>query len=212
MEFDKSAVSLLIHTLNTSGDWINYPAIRQVLDSCGYTKKQWYVSDGSSKMAIVFCKQKVVVKWCFHEDCVDEAIQEVKIYQKAVEAGLAFFFPETEIFSVDGISKQVAIQEMVDYCARGIPFHLEKRLCKIGKTVTPSMYNKVHDDIISIGGCYTRHINREWTNAAISLYGKKKVKALCQFLRDNGINDLHDSNVGYKNKKPVILDFSGFYR
>ena len=29
---------------------------------------------------------------------------------------------------------------------------------------------------------------------------------------ENRINDLHESNIGYKNDRPIILDFSGFDR
>ena len=59
---------------------------------------------------------------------------------------------------------------------------------------------------------FNRRLSREWAKLAISLYGKKTCKSLCDFIVEYGINDLHEENLGFKNNKPVILDFSGYYR
>lgn len=61
------------------------------------------------------------------------------------------------------------------------------------------------------GGRYNRYLEDIWAKMVINLYGKKVAKALCEFVQENGINDLHNENIGYKNNRPVILDFSGYY-
>ena len=57
-----------------------------------------------------------------------------------------------------------------------------------------------------------RELNPLWASMAIVLYGKRKCKALCKFIIENSINDLHYSNIGYLKDKPIILDFSGYHR
>lgn len=59
---------------------------------------------------------------------------------------------------------------------------------------------------------YNRELDSLWSRMVISIYGKKMCKSLCDFIRENKINDLHCHNLGYKNNKPIILDFSGYYR
>lgn len=63
-----------------------------------------------------------------------------------------------------------------------------------------------------IGGCYDRDLDTTWGKLVISLYGKQITKKLCKFIKEYKINDLHGANIGYKNGKPIILDFSGYYR
>ena len=33
---------------------------------------------------------------------------------------------------------------------------------------------------------------------------------LAIFIKENRINDIHCANMGFKNNKPIIIDFSGF--
>ena len=61
-------------------------------------------------------------------------------------------------------------------------------------------------------GRYARNLDPLWAKMALVIYGKKLCKTLCEFIIENKINDLHESNIGYKNNRPIILDFSGFDR
>ncbi len=51
----------------------------------------------------------------------------------------------------------------------------------------------------------------EWLCRAYQLYGKQFFKQLCVFLKENSIGDLHQENVGWKDNKPIILDFAGYH-
>lgn len=57
---------------------------------------------------------------------------------------------------------------------------------------------------------YNRELDYTWAAMALVIYGKTVCKKLCNFIQENKINDLRDANIGYKNNKPIILDFSGF--
>jgi hypothetical protein len=103
------------------------------------------------------------------------------------------------------------MQEKVTIQAGDVWGDLVVKYQKIAKTVSPKMVDKVQKDLNKVSG-YTRHINTLWIACLLSLYGKKATKALCKFVQEHDINDLHGSNVGFKNDRPIILDFSGYHR
>lgn len=189
---------------------------RQVKDrlaNLGYSASEYQIHDGASKLCIVPKHADFVIKWsttCYElSDDWDEALDEVSIYNKAVEAGLGMFFPKTEVFCViDGIT--FVIQEKIDFSALNTPNNKADRYAYQTRTISPAIVEKMSD-------CFSRlyrgrNLDFTWASMAIVLYGKKKCKALCRFVIENEINDLHRSNIGYLKNKPIILDFSGYHR
>lgn len=169
------------------------------------------VDDGASKICIVFKNFPFVIKWS--PDGGDEAMQEVSIYEDAVNCNIGFFFPKTELFyEHNGVS--FVMQEKVDYSASEMyrEKHCMTAVKRITKTPTDKIYQKVRGEFLRAGCRYSRDLDEFWAKMAISLYGKKTVKSLCKFVVKHKINDLHSNNIGYKNLRPVILDFCGYHR
>lgn len=51
----------------------------------------------------------------------------------------------------------------------------------------------------------------DWAAAALDYYGEEFMTEFLHFCRDNGLNDFHDGNVGWrKDGSPVICDWAGF--
>ncbi len=170
------------------------------------------IHDGASKICLVFKDHPFVIKWNYGYD-FEEALDEVKIYKAAVAANLAFFFPKTELFyEKNGVS--FVLQEKIDCSVEdsGCNRELCKAIKRITKTPKDKIYRKIQTEFNRVDGGYHRHLNEEWAKMAIALYGKKACKSLCKFIIAHKINDLHTSNLGYKNNKPIILDFSGYHR
>lgn len=169
---------------------------------------QVVLRDGASKICFVFENTNFVVKW---STCGEsEAMQEVEYYEDAKAVNLDKFFPKTEyFFSHNGID--FVVQEKVHVQAGDIYGKSAQHLENIARTVPPKMVDKVQKELNKVTG-YTRHINTLWIACVLSLYGKKATKALCKFVQEHDINDLHGSNVGFKDNKPIILDFSGYHR
>lgn len=171
---------------------------------------------GSSKCCIIFEDKKFVIKWTCDRNGEnsdrDEALDEVRIYEHAKAQGLEMFFPKTEVFAeINGVS--YVRQEMVDASCYDLSYALEQKYAKQSRTASDKILNKVQQAFTEIRhGKYCRTLNRTWVAMALVLYGKNIVKKFCAFAQKEGINDLHGSNLGYKNNRPILLDFSGFER
>lgn len=169
------------------------------------------VHDGASKICLLFKDLPFVIK--YDTDGYGEAVREIAVYQDAIKANLAFFFPKTELFyEHNGLS--FVLQEKIDYCASDANNDKDYRrfIERVTKTPTDKIYHKMQDGFNKAGHGYRRTLDEKWAKMVISLYGKKTAKALCQFIASHSINDLHTSNIGYKNFRPIILDFSGYHR
>lgn len=187
--------------------------VKDLLADKGYSEPEYRIQEGVTKLCIVPKHADFVIKWSIAyydaSDDWDEALEEVSIYNKAVEAGLGMFFPKTEVFcSINGIT--FVIQEKVDFSALSIPYIKENKYKYQTKTVSPIIIEKMDNCFYQMKR--GRELNPLWASMAIVLYGKRKCKALCKFIVENSINDLHYSNIGYLKDKPIILDFSGYHR
>ena len=165
---------------------------------------------GSFDQLFRVSKDDVVIKW---STSGDEAEQEAAMYERAKVANLAKFFPQTEILCEhNGIT--FVRQEKIDFSCREVDNRTARKFERISKTATHNIVHKMDRQFKKAdhGAGYRRDLDTMWAKMAIVLYGKKACKALSDFVQENGINDLHRSNLGYKNGKPIILDFSGFRR
>lgn len=165
------------------------------------------IAEGASKICLVFKNFPFVIKWSEGDKGRDESMREVSIYGDAVAAGIEFLFPKTEFFcKLDKVS--FVLQEKVD-CSAWDARHdnkCTKVIHRVTKTPTDYIYNKMRGHIPD------RTLNEDWAKMVISLYGKRVAKRWCEFITNHRINDLHQENIGYKNFRPVVLDFSGYHR
>lgn len=147
-----------------------------------------------------------VVKWSLGT-YNNEAQREAELYEKAKQLQIERFFPCTEILFTHNEVVYV-LQEKVD---TNFSLRQKQKYSLITKTATERMVNKVQEDLNKVPH-HARQVNSTWIKMALVLYGKKRVKTFCKFVVENGINDLHGGNIGYIKNKPVVLDFSGYYR
>lgn len=169
-----------------------------------------FSTEGASKLCLVFKEEDFVIKWS-NDDRYDESIKEVELYQKAKEKNLEKFFPKTEIFAeINGIT--FILQEKISFSCAVLPGHKSRKYRDMTKTSSDKVVSKMAHEFKAAAPRYKRNLNTLWAKMALVLYGKKACKALCDFIVENHINDLHEDNIGYKNDRPVILDFAGYHR
>lgn len=173
------------------------------------------MENGYSKYVLYFNDYPFVLKM----DSIDsdgnrggECEREVELYEKAVGLGLEKFFPKTELFCYLG-DVPIVIQEKVDFADCNIPSAKAYEIERIARSALhQKLCYKIMDYLRENADFRVRNISSRWLSACVRLYGKKTVFELEKFIIDNRINDLHGNNVGWLNSKPVILDFSGYWR
>lgn len=171
--------------------------------------EQVSVSDGASKICFVFRNKPFVVKWSTRG--YREAMVEVEIYNRAMAQDLAKFFPKAAfLVRVNGID--FVVQEKIDKSVSECDRKDIQRFQRVSKTATDKIVCKIEHEFHRAGNGYHRSLDHNWAKMAIVLYGKHACKALCEFVVANSINDLHSCNIGYKDGRPIILDFSGYHR
>ena len=174
-------------------------------------------SNGASKECLVFPDLGYVLKWSME---TRDAEREVAVYQKAVDANLADFFPVTMlagyIVPPRKCDDPVAFtaQQIISTSAHKIHWSeggVKTRLLRIAETVPDCRISQIERQFRKADqNGYGRELDGLWAKVAVSIYGKRKVIALCEFVKKYHINDLHGSNIGYIGISPVILDFSGY--
>lgn len=194
--------------------------------SCITRKKEFYdlkcefglkVFIGASKICLISDNCDYVIKFNTNEEefqdsfTKNEVLREVDIYNRACESNLEMFFPET-LYFIKHNEICFILQKKIDYSVSSCSFYVREKIYKqIAKTVSYKIRDKAINAILIKNLPCERMVDEIWISTIISLYGKKKCKQLCDFIQKNKINDLHHSNIGYLNHKPVILDFSGYY-
>ena len=205
---------LLAGNLNSNNDdsW----NIKHILNGAtpDFTFHGYNIRSGASKLCLCNEGGAYVCKWVT-DDHYNEAVQEAKVYAKAVEAGLEKFFPHTEIaFEMNGIT--FVFQEKVQYSASNLPYPIRSKFlkqCKTSLDCEKRIWKKMEREFKRAGDKdYVRDLDQLWACMALSIYGKELCRKLCAFIVENAINDLHTSNIGYNHNKPIILDFSGYDR
>ncbi len=179
----------------------------------GFKKKMPYPfdsDDGATKYCLIFKKFNFVIKYGNSHSYFKDAFKEVEIYEKAKQRGLEHLFPQTELLLKINDAFFI-IQEKIQFSVNDLPTaKMLKNRCSIQKTVSKSIIEVFAKGMEIKNLPCNRYIDRDWLAMCISLYGKKTCKELCKFVHENRINDLHGSNIGYLNNKPVILDFCGW--
>lgn len=195
--------------------------VRRADDLChvihnAYPNVRIVISNGATKECLVFPELGYVLKWSME---TRDAEREVAVYQEAVKANLADFFPATELAGYiisprDGEAIAFTAQQIITNSAHKIHWQedgLKNRLVRIAKTVPDCRVSQIERQFRKADqNGYGRDLNELWAKVAVSIYGKRKVIALCEFVKKYHINDLHGSNIGYIGISPVILDFSGY--
>lgn len=187
-------------------------ALDEIYGYCN-DNRTYDISNGVEKFCLVpkDSNRMWVLKWAKNDACN----KEYELYQLAIRRGIQQFFPET-IKCGSFYNKTFYLQRCIDCSVYELNFNVEDSYRKKAKTsyyATSKIWRRMEKafDKADKGYGYNRGLNRVWASMALVIYGKKACKELCNFLYDYTINDLHDSNIGYLNNKPIILDFCGFH-
>ena len=128
-------------------------------------------------------------------------------YENACKLGIEKIFLKMWKFGTLDCGLDIYAQVRYSFAHSGIDHKKERKMRKqTDKIRFCKIYRKSHEN--AYDGC---RISNEWYARAYQIYGKQFMRKFERFTRQHRIGDLHDSNVGYLGKMPIILDFAGYH-
>ena len=128
-------------------------------------------------------------------------------YENACKLGIEKIFLKMWKFGTLDCGLDIYAQVRYSFAHSGIDHKKERKMRKqTDKIRFCKIYRKSHEN--AYDGC---RISNEWYARAYQIYGKQFMRKFERFTRDKRIGDLHNSNVGYLGKMPIILDFAGYH-
>ena len=163
---------------------------------------------GETRYCIFSPKWDKVLKIPRFENVNDDySALEVENYQQSKAQGLERIFLESGLLTTLSCGCPVYWQVKFSTSQSHIGYNEEVNLKKrFEKYYRSPIYQKVKKAMPD-----DRRYSDVWLFRAYQIYGKQFFKKLCLFLVENAICDLHQSNVGWLNGKPIILDYAGYH-
>ena len=128
-------------------------------------------------------------------------------YENACKLGIEKIFLKMWKFGTLDCGLDIYAQVRYSFAHSGIDNNKERKMRKqVRKICSCKIYRKSHEHAYD-----GYRISNEWYARAYQIYGKQFMRKFERFTRDKRIGDLHDSNVGYLGKMPIILDFAGYH-
>ena len=204
----------LFNLIQIKANW-NIVDDEDSFDSCNsgrvfesFMDNEVWADEGVSKFVIIPKNGDFVFKIGYDHDNEGDEIDngcevENVYYQYATYDSLDMYFAATAFYDFittpAGHKIPVYVQEKVEpLCDRGSNCDgLTREEKRTMKSKVSSYY----------GGA---RLDECWIKDFIDCYGEEELECLMQFIDENNINDLHRGNIGYKNGKPIIFDFSGY--
>lgn len=163
--------------------------------------------NGVSRYCLYQKHWKEVIKISRFEEDPDHDYNEIELehYRKACELGCADILLPTRKVATLKSSLGVFVQTRYTCsyselnCGEADMLRRATRMIKLSPTFQKSM-RALYDCPSTI-----------WYARAWQVYGKKFMKQFEKFTRECEVGDLHTSNIGFLNNRPIILDYAGYY-
>lgn len=177
-----------------------------------YNKHNFIWEEGATKGVLIFPSLGFVIKIPFvgdadwydfygannSENCWDYCAAEAELYEAAEEEGLEKAFAKTEFLCE----------------IHGHPIYKQQYVETFFNTSNDSHHSNSHQYACDINEyCDEFDIycfNQVWVNDSCEYYGKDFVFKLLSFIKEKEIDDLHNANIGYNGKQPLLVDYSSF--
>ena len=128
-------------------------------------------------------------------------------YEKACKLGIEKIFLKVWRFGTLDCGLGIYAQVRYSFAHSDIDRNKNKKLRRqTGKVRSCKVFHKSKEHAYD-----GYRISNEWYARAYQIYGKQFMRKFERFTRQHCIGDLHNSNVGYLGKMPIILDFAGYH-
>jgi hypothetical protein len=168
------------------------------------------IGSGETRYAVVFKHDNFVLKIprYNYRNCSEDYCQaEIRAYESAKKFHVERILLPIELYytTTTGIAIYKQSKYSFSTCegeySLGYNVYLSRRNVPICKPIIHKIINECRDG---------SRISSRWMARVLQLYGKKFCRSFEEWTMENGINDLHNSNTGWLNNKPIILDYAGY--
>lgn len=183
--------------------YINYEDLRKFCRSHGLE-----MFSGETRYCIVDKNWDFVLKISRFDNVQDDynAI-EFANYENACKLGLEKIFLKMWKFGTLDCGLDIYAQVRYSYAHSDLDHNREKKMRKQTEKIRScKVFRKSHEHVYD-----GYRIANNWYARAYQIYGKRFMRKFERFTHQNRIGDLHNSNVGYLGKMPIILDFAGYH-
>lgn len=171
-------------------------------------RREIAIGSGETRYAVIFKHENFVLKIPRYGYCKEDYCQaEICAYESAKK------------FRVERILLPI---ELYHTTSTGIAIYKQP---KYSFSTSDGAYNRDYDTYLNhrntphrqpivrrvTSQCYDgNRISRQWMARVLQLYGKKFCRSFEAWTIENQVNDLHNSNTGWLDNKPIILDYAGY--
>ena len=168
------------------------------------------ISFGETRYAVVFKRDNFVLKMprYGYENCKEDYCQaEIRAYESAKKFRVERILLPIELYHTTTTGIAIYKQPKYSFSTgdgeynRCYDSYLNRRNTPYHKPIIRKVTNECYD------GC---RISRQWMARVLQLYGKKFCRSFEAWTMENNVNDLHNSNTGWLDNKPIILDYAGY--
>lgn len=166
------------------------------------------ISSGETRYAVIFKHENFVLKIPRYGYCKEDYCQaEIRAYESAKEFRVERILLPIELYHTTTTGIAIYKQPKYSFSTSdgdynlGYDGYLNRRNvptnCAIVRKITRECYDG-------------NRISRRWMARVLQLYGKKFCRSFEAWTLENNVNDLHNSNTGWLDNKPIILDYAGY--
>ena len=167
-----------------------------------------FFSSGETRYAVVFKRDDFVLKIPRYEYCKEDYCQaEIRAYESAKAYRVERILLPIELYHTTSTGIAIYKQPKYSFSTSEGEYRLEynKYLHRRNTPIRCSVLTKITNECRDGG-----RISHHWMARVLQLYGKKFCRSFEEWTMENNVNDLHNSNTGWLDNKPIILDYAGY--
>lgn len=166
------------------------------------------ISSGETRYAIIFKRDDFVLKIPRYGNCQEDYCQaEIRAYESAKKFHVERVLLPIELYHTTTTGISIYKQPKYSFSTSDGTYNCNYS-AYLSNRNTPEHKPIIHKITRE---CYDgRRISKQWMARVLQLYGKKFCRSFEAWTMENNVNDLHNSNTGWLDNKPIILDYAGY--
>lgn len=171
------------------------------------------INCGATRWCISFKKYDYVLKMPrFEETTIDYCAKELANYYQACKMHIEQILLPIEKIAVLSKSNYPIYKQPKYSCSwRGANKDFLQKLNDNMDKIYPETSKSYNILCHTQRHLYDCQISIYFLSRVMQLYGKKFLRRFCKWTNKQKVNDLHRDNYGFRNNKPVLIDYAGFY-